>query len=371
MLSSHNQYDPLEFIIVARDSLLCTHQSPRVRLCLGNIAQPLKFSSADKQASQLMLKTESSPKPDRNLAQYTATSFPASIQCEQSVGVPSSSAPSMFDSNLPQSYYQPIQQSLQCLALLNHFDRPMASPTYFEGQPSTYGALDQTTRLDSPNILYPGFRGNVSVGSLPPTLEPCRHMLFSSWYPPYMYPSPAHTDLVSRSLYGGTDAGPVLYTANSDRSKSAMDELSGRRHSETGHNEIRTTLLSGSETGLGHHSSCKSIKCLFKAQNKDICGQIFTRVEHLRRHMKTVHSGFRIPCEVPLCNGSFSRLDNLYEHYYSHADVEKPGRNRRLGLEELGQILDSRIFRILKRKMERPRKPTRRSYRRSWSGLST
>ncbi|KAH7061812.1 hypothetical protein BKA63DRAFT_195742 [Paraphoma chrysanthemicola] len=98
-----------------------------------------------------------------------------------------------------------------------------------------------------------------------------------------------------------------------------------------------------------------------------VCGQNFARIEHLRRHVNTVHSDYRIACKVPGCTKSFSRSDNLYDHYCTHVDLRKSGRNRRLSLKEMEGILGSQdrsIFLVLRRRMSRPRRPSRSTRRR-------
>lgn len=86
------------------------------------------------------------------------------------------------------------------------------------------------------------------------------------------------------------------------------------------------------------------------------CDQRFVRPEHLRRHMKTVH-GKDCPylCKVPGCGKSFSRGDNLRDHYWTH--IERGGRigkNKKMSFEELKEILgpkEKKLIRKLKEKL--------------------
>ncbi|CAE7030242.1 hypothetical protein P3342_006243 [Pyrenophora teres f. teres] len=87
------------------------------------------------------------------------------------------------------------------------------------------------------------------------------------------------------------------------------------------------------------------------------CERSFIRPEHLRRHVKTVHSKERLyMCKVPDCQRPFSRGDNLREHYWTH--VERGGRggkNRKMGLLELKAILgpkEKQLTKRLKRKLD-------------------
>ncbi|KAI0230418.1 hypothetical protein L0F63_000703 [Massospora cicadina] len=49
------------------------------------------------------------------------------------------------------------------------------------------------------------------------------------------------------------------------------------------------------------------------------CGRMFKRLEHLKRHFRSIHTLERpYPCRHPSCNKSFSRSDNLAQHMRIH-----------------------------------------------------
>ncbi|KAH7406867.1 hypothetical protein DE146DRAFT_786657 [Phaeosphaeria sp. MPI-PUGE-AT-0046c] len=88
------------------------------------------------------------------------------------------------------------------------------------------------------------------------------------------------------------------------------------------------------------------------------CDQRFVRPEHLRRHMKTVHGSLRPHlCKVPRCGRSFSRGDNLRDHYWTH--IKRGGRigkNQKMNLAELKEILgpkERKLIRKLKEKLHK------------------
>ncbi|KAJ4373128.1 hypothetical protein N0V83_003419 [Neocucurbitaria cava] len=92
-----------------------------------------------------------------------------------------------------------------------------------------------------------------------------------------------------------------------------------------------------------------------------ICHQRFVRPEHLRRHVKTVHSNDReYPCKVPQCSRVFSRGDNLRDHYWTHLSRGgRAGRNDKMSLEELKVILgpkEKKLARKLKQKLHKQQK---------------
>ncbi|KAL4066376.1 hypothetical protein V8B97DRAFT_1041597 [Scleroderma yunnanense] len=48
------------------------------------------------------------------------------------------------------------------------------------------------------------------------------------------------------------------------------------------------------------------------------CGRAFVRAEHLKRHMKSIHTNEVYPCPEPGCIREFSRADNLKKHKRDH-----------------------------------------------------
>jgi len=51
------------------------------------------------------------------------------------------------------------------------------------------------------------------------------------------------------------------------------------------------------------------------------CGKCFLRGEHLKRHVRSIHTHDKpFRCTVPLCGKSFSRRDNLVQHLKIHKD---------------------------------------------------
>lgn len=74
----------------------------------------------------------------------------------------------------------------------------------------------------------------------------------------------------------------------------------------------RDTLLSH----IGTHIPCKSHKC-------DVCGKEFSRVDHLRIHIRS-HTGEKpYPCLVAGCNKSFTNSSDRHKHSKRHQD-DKP-----------------------------------------------
>ncbi|KAF9578867.1 hypothetical protein BGW38_005129 [Lunasporangiospora selenospora] len=61
-------------------------------------------------------------------------------------------------------------------------------------------------------------------------------------------------------------------------------------------------------------SGCKVFTCRF-----DDCGKIFKRSEHLKRHVRSIHTLEKpFECPIPSCPKRFSRSDNLNQHIRIH-----------------------------------------------------
>ncbi|KNG52795.1 c2h2 type conidiation transcription factor [Stemphylium lycopersici] len=82
-----------------------------------------------------------------------------------------------------------------------------------------------------------------------------------------------------------------------------------------------------------------------------ICRKRFTRPEHLRRHMKTVHTDEKdYVCLVPDCERRFSRRDNLDHHYWTHLSPGgKMSKNKKMSFEEIRNILNPKQKQLLQR----------------------
>ncbi|KZP10130.1 hypothetical protein FIBSPDRAFT_908446 [Athelia psychrophila] len=60
-----------------------------------------------------------------------------------------------------------------------------------------------------------------------------------------------------------------------------------------------------------------------RAYTCDACGKIFARGEHLKRHVRSIHT-YEKPhrCPFPGCDKDFSRHDNLRQHLRVHKGFE-------------------------------------------------
>jgi hypothetical protein len=307
------------------------------------------------------------------LTQYTDAEPSVFIQSEQSrreqsecenymqlVGAPGSPVPTVSNANLSHSSCQPMQRNFQCPLPPNYLDYPVVYPDRLEGQSVAYATPYQHPYRFSPYTSYPVIWEDVPVDFFSAGLEGYGPTSVPSETPylPYVY-----TNVVSGGSYGGMSSTSGTYVSGWNHAEDIIYKSTSQSRGKKPQRKMRATPSSCDEADIRsmHCSPTKRIQCPIEMLGGE-CGQSFARVEHLRRHIKSVHSGFSVSCKVPRCTKSFSRSDNLYDHYCTHVDAEKPGRNRRLSTYELGQILgpqDGSIFRILKRKMEQPRKPTR------------
>jgi hypothetical protein len=81
------------------------------------------------------------------------------------------------------------------------------------------------------------------------------------------------------------------------------------------------------------------------------CGTGFVRPEHLRRHVKSKHTGKReYGCQIPGCGTMFSRGDNLRDHYWTHLHRGgRAGKNKKYTLPQLKEILGSKEKKLIRK----------------------
>ncbi|OAQ30005.1 hypothetical protein K457DRAFT_73836 [Linnemannia elongata AG-77] len=72
------------------------------------------------------------------------------------------------------------------------------------------------------------------------------------------------------------------------------------------------------------NSGCKVFTCRFED-----CGKIFKRSEHLKRHVRSIHT-MEKPFECPImnCPKRFSRSDNLNQHIRIHRHNGRGEKNK-------------------------------------------
>jgi hypothetical protein len=320
------------------------------------------------------------------LHRYTTTGWMLHTQCEQAPGAdPDSAGFTQFASNLSNFDSQTIPCELWCPS-------PPDRSNYTMNQVSLEAAgLLVNAVQDQENYCFTGPQLSPPICWRDTPMSWGEHGYTSAYlatsYLPYTYSTPLPRECVStgavyRSLSdamssnwsasssntlgwdGAPDSNAAIHSERQRRSKLLSQEV----HKDT---RIASSAC-GEDTSPTHSCSpCKRFKCQFKAHGSregEVCGGSFVRIEHLRRHIKTVHGDSRTQCKVPQCKKSFSRSDNLYDHYWTHLDLKKPGRNLKLSLEKLEEILgswDSRISNSLRRRMSQPRRPRRWDRRRS------
>jgi hypothetical protein len=335
------------------------------------------------------METECLPSPDQRLLMTpcTATGFPAHTQYEQSIWThPDAVASTHFDASSPTSYCRMNLQSLQCSPPPGQLYYPIGNQTDVEDGLSACAMTEPPSCFfnnpsvppmilweNAPSIYPPSYwegrgHGGTSIYSATPYTGYECSIPVPSIRQEYL---PRGTTYKILDETRGGDWGLCNSDSDSPGSDSFQDDtdtdkVRDRYRGRRAYHAMRSTIQGRGKAGTlsTPHSSCKHFTCPNKAKDREggVCGQSFARIEHLRRHIKSVHGDYNIPCRVPGCTKGFSRSDNLYDHYCTHVDLGKPGRNRRLSLRELEEILGSRdrgIFRILRKRMSRPRRPSR------------
>jgi hypothetical protein len=322
-----------------------------------------------------------------HVPRYTATYFPIHTPCEQMVELHQRLVHSaQFTSTVSTSYCQTIPRDLQSPLPPDQLSYTMVDQASFEAGLMVHPAVEYNCCCFSgTSVQSPICWGNASFSYTQAFWLEYGSQLICSATPdlPCNYSTPLPSiegELVQTGRSPDIAVSSNLSTWDSDSEEAGLvesfddDAVAGSRGSERAQEGIRTTPPTCSEERIDSRPCppCKPFQCLLEAQKpqeKEVCGRSFVRIEHLRRHVSTVHGNSRTMCKVPRCRKSFSRCDNLYEHYWTHVYLGRPGRNRKLSLMELEEILgsrDKRIFRILKDRMKHrgQRLPNRRDRRR-------
>jgi hypothetical protein len=325
---------------------------------------------------------------------HTATGFPICTQCERTLVLHRRLLESTQFAPTPSTpYCQTIPQDLQSPFPSDQLSYPMIGPDSFEAGLMVYAATEYNDYcLFGPFIQAPICWGDASftcaqaswveyerqsVGSVTTNL-PCIYSTPLSSIEGELVQTSGSPDNAGSSKWDACDSDSDETGSVESLDDNAVAGLTGSHRSRKAQESMRTTPPACSEKriDLTPYPAYKPFECQLKAQGpqeKEVCGRRFVRIEHLRRHMSTVHSTLRTKCKVPLCRKSFSRCDNLYDHYWTHVDLGKTGRNLKLSMEQLKQILwprDRRIFRILKSRMNRPRRPSERDRRRRHNSIT-
>lgn len=98
----------------------------------------------------------------------------------------------------------------------------------------------------------------------------------------------------------------------------------------------------------------RPFKCQFSARTKNTtCEKSFSCRGHLERHISSKHDDWQMECKIPGCMKRCSRIDNLRDHYWTHVDAGRRGRNSKYSMEELEAILGPHEVRNLRDRLTR------------------
>ncbi|KAI5379473.1 hypothetical protein CC77DRAFT_966647 [Alternaria alternata] len=175
---------------------------------------------------------------------------------------------------------------------------------------------------------------------------------------------------VRYSAVGNVDSASYKQELAKDSENSEMDTDSEPEDSESDDDDSSQQSFHSTSRGSGANSSVmklgkwSTMPCSFPTaseprpyvchlEDKDHpgnpCPKRFVRPEHLRRHVRTVHSAVRNHgCKV--CPRHFSRGDNLRDHYWTHLQRGgRNGKNDKMSLPELKAFLGPKEKLLVKR----------------------
>ncbi|KAH6863947.1 hypothetical protein B0T12DRAFT_402883 [Alternaria alternata] len=172
------------------------------------------------------------------------------------------------------------------------------------------------------------------------------------------------------STAGNVDPASYKQELAKDSENSEMDSDSEPEDSESDDDDLSQKSFHSASRGSGANSSVmklgkwSTMPCSFptaseprpyvchledKGHPGNPCPKRFVRPEHLRRHVRTVHSAVRNHgCKV--CPRHFSRGDNLRDHYWTHLQRGgRNGKNDKMSLPELKAFLGPKEKLLVKR----------------------
>ncbi|KAF1914712.1 hypothetical protein BDU57DRAFT_519864 [Ampelomyces quisqualis] len=255
--------------------------------------------------------------------------------------------------------YPATNQALQpCAAyLMRDTNYDHSQELAWESQPGVGGSvlLQPPCAQSSVSMWHEGSYGGPSLPPMEYYAQP-----FMSDTASTLVQSVAHLRLhhQTSTANGGSDAEDILSESDSEDEDSEYDDSSSCQSS-------RTTSAAVLRLGKwGHGSDCFSqppqrhYVCPRPAKTgilDDRCKQSFARPEHLRRHMRTVHSDLRpYACKVPRCDKAFSRGDNLRDHYWTHIQRGgRAGKNEKMSFDKLKDILGPREKKLTRKLRQR------------------
>jgi hypothetical protein len=252
-----------------------------------------------------------------------------------------------------------------------------STPSPYTESTSMYHLVDQTLPYsvdymarDSQYIHNPGlsWQPHLSGDSTSSSQQRLTQQVITSWQSrDYVHPSLPHNLEYNDPLFmdhapsSAPHSGLETYHYCSPIYESTarpIDVISPASSSDTNGNsdsEYNNTKSNSSQCRCSHpnwsmvmddcsYPSALRFVCLVTQGDDDgsrACQKRFARPEHLRRHVRTVHeSHYNYVCKVPLCLKTFSRSDNLRDHYWTHLERGgRIGKNVKMSLAQLKEIL--------------------------------
>jgi uncharacterized Zn-finger protein len=270
----------------------------------------------------------------------------------------SESVPTPLYTGLPM--YDPVEQPFQSIQddhiTLTRELEPMWQPTYTEPHVS----LCHSGPSYEPFPLHP------VQSYLPPVdfFNATPFLGFTEPPPPYsrgqaidsLPSNQGHTNSNSMDSSGGSDSDSDNSDYDDDCSRKFSHSTSTGSHGSMKLGRWAPPMDTFANTTEQRHYYCN----LVNLTRTHRCPKKFLRPEHLRRHIKTVHSSDRpYVCKVSQCGKAFSRGDNLRDHYWTHLSRGgRAGKNQKMGFLELKAILgpkEKKLARRLKIKLKKQR----------------
>ncbi|KAF9011302.1 hypothetical protein BDQ17DRAFT_1233882 [Cyathus striatus] len=129
-----------------------------------------------------------------------------------------------------------------------------------------------------------------------------------------------------RTIGGGGNSGSSTSTSSTRRRSRPMTSLPmpvpipNLTKKSRGRHDLRNAASGAGRKKRKEGETARPHEC-----QVDGCGKVFARGEHLKRHVRSLHTNEKpFKCKYPGCGKRFSRHDNLGQHQRVHKDYIPP-----------------------------------------------
>ncbi|KAI8065025.1 hypothetical protein BDF21DRAFT_346325 [Thamnidium elegans] len=169
---------------------------------------------------------------------------------------------------------------------------------------------------------------NPAVDMYSPQTYLTNHHQYNNSYHPLCAPTVDSSMIVAATIPSDTIYRERASSSSSSSSDSALSVSPPPTHRRTSKVNVKSPLKPTRSRGRRVSNSPSIAGQKVFTCKHDNCGKVFKRSEHLKRHIRSIHT-LEKPFECPYqtCSKRFSRSDNLNQHIRIHRHTGKDKNN--------------------------------------------